>query len=71
MTYKEIFGTNLTRIMKEKGITQTQLVRELNMPRRTVHNWQTGKCFPRYPDKICQLCEYLGVEFHELVTWLE
>ena len=53
MTYKEIFGANLTRIMKEKGITQAQLVKELGMDNRKTYKRHGRKYYRPYRNYWC------------------
>lgn len=57
---KEIFADNLNFYLQKKGITQTQLANELNIPKMTMSNWLNANTYPR-PDKIQLLADYFGV----------
>lgn len=57
---KEIMANNLKKQLKRKGISQTMMARDLNIPEMTVSNWVKGKTYPR-PDKIQLMADYFGV----------
>ena len=40
------FGENLTRIRKQKGISQSGLAEQLHISRQAVSNWERGKSYP-------------------------
>lgn len=60
------FGNNLSRIRKEKGISQRELARIMRMDHTIISNWE--KC-ARYPtlDKVHDLAKVLGVSLHDLL----
>ncbi len=64
---REIFIKNLHYIMEQKGITQADICRELNIPSATISNWCTGQRYPRI-DKMQQLADLLGVTYSTLTT---
>lgn len=64
---REIFIKNLRYIMEQKGITQADICRELNIPSATISNWCTGQRYPRI-DKMQQLADLLGVTYSTLTT---
>jgi transcriptional regulator with XRE-family HTH domain len=53
--------------MEEKGITQADICRELNVSSATVSDWCTGKKYPRV-DAMQRLADLLGVRFSTLTT---
>ncbi|MDN5389841.1 MULTISPECIES: LexA family protein [Bacillus] len=57
---KEIMANNLKKQLKRKGISQTMMARDLNIPEMTVSNWVKGKTYPR-PDKIQLMADYFGI----------
>lgn len=64
---REIFVSNLRFLMEEKGITQADICRELNVSSATVSDWCTGKKYPRV-DTVQRLADLLGVRFSTLTT---
>ncbi|MCJ0932582.1 XRE family transcriptional regulator [Virgibacillus halodenitrificans] len=57
---KEIFAANLNYYIEKKGITQTQLANDLNIPKMTMSNWLHANTYPR-PDKVQLLADYFGI----------
>ena len=41
-----ILGENIARLRKEKGMTQEDLARELNISYQAVSKWENGVSFP-------------------------
>lgn len=58
--FKKVFSKNLSRICSEKGITQTDLARALNISKSTISSWFVGERLPRM-GKVEMLADYLGV----------
>ncbi|MCI8486350.1 MAG: helix-turn-helix transcriptional regulator [Clostridia bacterium] len=63
---KEVFAKNLQYWCDKKGITQTNIVENFNLPASTVSDWFNGKKFPRI-DKIQMLADYLKILKSDLV----
>lgn len=57
---KNIMAENLKRQTYKKGINQTDLAKDLNLPEMTVSNWFNAKTYPR-PDKIQMLADYFNI----------
>ena len=57
---KAIFAKNLKKAMKNKGVRQIDIVKNLKINSSTVSNWSNGVMVPR-SDKLKLLSEYLGV----------
>ena len=66
-TVREIFADNLCCIMEEKGKSQADIRRELNMSSATVSDWCNGKKYPRV-DTIERIADYLGVSYTDLAV---
>ena len=64
---REIFVSNLRFLMEEKGITQADICRELNVSSATVSDWCSGKKYPRV-DTVQRLADLLGVRFSMLTN---
>lgn len=59
-TLKNIMAKNLRKYINQKGITQTDLAKDLNIPEMTMSNWLKAKTYPRI-DKIQMLADYFGI----------
>ena len=62
----EKLGKNLTRIRKEKGISQEKLSHLLRIDRSFVSNIENGKTNPTLAT-ISKLAKTLGVKIEELI----
>jgi len=62
----EKLGKNLTRIRKEKGISQEKLSHLLHIDRSFVSNIENGKTNPTLAT-IAKLAKTLGVKLEELI----
>ena len=66
-TKKKInFGTQLKKTLKEKNITQIQLIKDLNLSGGYLYNWITLNAMPRI-DLVIRIADYLGVSLDYLV----
>lgn len=54
------FASVFTKIMKDKGITQTQLATALQVKQNTVSQWMSGKREPDF-DTLIKICILFGV----------
>lgn len=64
--YKSVFSKNLNRLMREKGISQTDIIRDLNINKSTISTWCNGSRLPRM-DKVQLIADYLGVLKSDLI----
>jgi transcriptional regulator with XRE-family HTH domain len=64
---REIFVRNLNEIMERRGISQADIIRELDVSSATVSNWCTGKKYPRI-DAMQRMADLLGVNLSTLTT---
>lgn len=65
-TESEKLGQNLTRIRKEKGISQDKLSRLLRIDRSFISNIENGKTNPTLAT-IAKLAKAIGVSADELL----
>ena len=59
-------GKNITKLRKEKGITQEQLAERLHVTRQAVSHWENGKTHPDI-DILTALAEYFEISIEELI----
>ncbi len=64
--YKSIFSKNLNRLMREKGVTQTDIINDLKINKSTISTWCNGSRLPRM-DKVQLMADYLGVNKSDLI----
>ncbi|MFP7199731.1 XRE family transcriptional regulator [Lysinibacillus halotolerans] len=62
---KSILSKNLKKYLDKKGITQTIMARDLNIPETTVSNWMKAETYPR-PDKIQLMADYFKISRSDL-----
>lgn len=58
---REILSKNLNRLLKSKGKTQADVVRELGIPEATIRSWFSGEKYPRIQN-IQKLADYFNVK---------
>lgn len=64
---REIFSTNLKKILNEKGLSQNELARRIGVQSGTISKWMTHATYPR--DALIQkMADVLGVKMSELNT---
>lgn len=63
---KEIMAKNIKRYMAAKGVTQTDICKELNLKPATFSDWVNAKTYPRI-DKIELLSNYFEIAKADLV----
>ena len=59
--------SNLSRYRKEKGFSQTELAKKMNVTQQWVSSWQTGRTIPK-PYQMKMLSEILSVPINELFS---
>jgi transcriptional regulator with XRE-family HTH domain len=60
----------LTRLRRERRLTQTQLAQRVGVSRQAVQNWEAGRAWPR-ARCLRALCDVLGVRPDELLSAAE
>lgn len=63
---KEVFASNLNRIMQERNISAQQICDDLNITKSSFSLWRNAKYYPRI-DKIELLANYFGVKKSVLI----
>ena len=59
-------SSTLTTLCKKKGITLSELARQSNVPKQTIHNWTLGRRSIN-PDQLKKVSQVLGVSIHFLL----
>ena len=62
-----IIGSFIKQERKEKGLTQVELAKILNVSEKTISKWECGNGFPD-TSLMLPLCEALGVSANELLS---
>ncbi|PGA94645.1 LexA family protein [Bacillus toyonensis] len=62
---KDIMAKNLKQHASTKGVFQSDIAKELDLPETTVSNWFKAKTYPR-PDKIQMLADYFKINRSDL-----
>lgn len=64
-TLKIFFSKNLKHQLDKRGLNQTDMARDLNLPETTVSNWMKASTYPR-PDKIQLMADYFNIRRSDL-----
>lgn len=64
---REIFAKNLSRLIVEKGTTQTELAKSLSIAKSTVSEWCAGNNVPR-TKMLNRLCIFFNVDISEFLS---
>ncbi|EGO7932787.1 XRE family transcriptional regulator [Enterococcus faecalis] len=59
--------SNLSRYREERGLSQTELARKMNVTQQCISSWQTGRTIPK-PYQMKTLSEILSVPINELFS---
>lgn len=62
-----MFGDNLKKARKHKGMTQKELAKQLGISDNGISNWEKGVSRPDI-DQVARLCSILGINPNELIT---
>lgn len=63
---KKIMAKNIQKYLDRKGISQTDMAKDLGFPEMTVSNWLNAKTYPR-PDKIQMMADYFNIRRSDLI----
>ena len=63
---KRVFAQNLQQYIAQSGKTQKEIAEAIGVSAPTLHEWVTGKKFPRI-DKIQRLADYFGILKSDLI----
>lgn len=59
--------SNLSRYRDERGFSQAELARKMNVTQQCISSWQTGRTIPK-PYQMKMLSEILSVPINELFS---
>lgn len=59
-------GKMIRKARRQKGMSQMELARTLNVSQGAVALWETGQSFPR-PKSMVKMCELLQIPVEELI----
>ncbi|EGP5281016.1 XRE family transcriptional regulator [Enterococcus faecium] len=59
--------SNLSRYREERGLSQTELARKMNVTQQCISSWQTGRTNPK-PYQMKMLSEILSIPINELFS---
>ena len=65
-----LLNENLSRIRRERGLTQESLAIKLNVVRQTISKWENGTAVPD-ADTLCRIADALDASVAELLGSLE
>ena len=58
--YNKIIGNNLSRLRKQKKLTQLELANKFNFSDKTISKWESGESLPNI-EILCKLAEYYSM----------
>ena len=61
------FAENLRELRLNKGLTQKELAKKLEVDQRTVSAWEKKICEPSY-EMLAKLCELFDESFDNILT---
>ena len=61
------FAENLKQLRENKGYSQAELAKLVNVNQRTVSAWENGICEPKYII-LAKLCEIFDETFDNILT---
>ncbi|HGZ5005203.1 helix-turn-helix transcriptional regulator [Enterococcus faecalis] len=59
--------SNLSRYREERGLSQTELARKMNVTQKCISSWQIGRTIPK-PYQMKMLSEILSIPINELFS---
>ncbi|NES33208.1 helix-turn-helix transcriptional regulator [Enterococcus faecium] len=59
--------SNLSRYREERGLSQTELARKMNVTQQCISSWQTGRTIPK-PYQMKTISGILSVPINELFS---
>ena len=65
-TYSGRFATRLRTLREEAGLTVVELAEKTGIPKRTIFNWESGRCAPPV-ESFPKLAEMFGIEVRTLL----
>ncbi len=63
-----LFGEKVKELRKKEGLTQEALAAELDITKRTLINYETGRCYPKHSEIVMQLAKRFSVSADYLMS---
>ncbi len=63
----KVVSSNLTKLRKQKKLTQLELANKFNFSDKTISKWESGESLPNI-DVLCKLAEFYDVTLNDLVN---
>ena len=63
----KIVSVNLTKLRKQKKLTQLELANRFNFSDKTISKWESGESLPNI-DMLCKLAEFYDVTLNDLAN---
>jgi len=63
-----LFGEKLKELRKREGLTQEALAAEMDITKRTLINYESGRCYPKQTEIIMRLAKRFSVSADYLMS---
>ena len=63
-----LFGEKLKELRKREGLTQEALASEIDVTKRTLINYESGRCYPKQTEIIMRLAKRFSVSADYLMS---
>lgn len=63
----KVVSSNLTKLRKQKKLTQLELANKFNFSDKTISKWESGESLPNI-DVLCKLAEFYDITLNDLVN---
>lgn len=63
----KIISTNLTKLRKQKKLTQLELANKFNFSDKTISKWESAESLPNI-EVLCKLAEFYGLTLNDLTN---
>jgi len=63
-----LFGEKLRELRKKEGLTQEALAAEIDVTKRTLINYESGRCYPKQAEIVMRLAKRFSVSADYLMS---
>ena len=63
-----LFGEKLKELRKKEGLTQEALAAEIDVTKRTLINYESGRCYPKQAEIVMRLAKRFSVSADYLMS---
>lgn len=63
-----LFGEKLKELRKKEGLTQEALAAEIDVTKRTLINYESGRCYPKQTEIVMRLAKRFSVSADYLMS---